>query len=193
MTIPALSGTIITRWTGALSNPTLEPFPHFYIEDVFPDGVHQELLNTLPGLSVNRKDTVEIEKLGGTWSVVALTKEIGDLISERLGTEKGDYKSRLVRDPSGYSLGPHTDDPKKVWAFVYYLTGENGTTLFTPKKQGFKHDGLAHLDFNDFNVAKRCEFKPNSMVGFRRTDTSFHGVEKIKGPRWTILYNCFRG
>lgn len=195
MTKHVSSGTIITRWTGVLSRigRIESPFQHYYLDSVFPDEVYQELLRTIPPLSPHSKSTAEISELGGVWSEAAITKEVGDAISGILGTATGSYRSRLVRDPPGYSLGPHTDDPNKVWAFVYYLSGENGTTLFAPKKHGFKHDGKAHLDFKDFDVVKRCEFKPNSMVGFARTDTSFHGVEKTKGPRWTILYNCFRG
>ena len=34
------------------SEVTLEPYPHYYIENVFPDGYYQTLLNYLPGSSV---------------------------------------------------------------------------------------------------------------------------------------------
>lgn len=176
---------------GRIVDAISEPFQHYVIEDVYPVEIHQELLRSCPPLSPHKKDMANLELLQGVWKDVQVTKDEGDEISRRLGTKTGEYKSRLVRDPGGYSLGPHTDDPKKVWAFVYYLMGENGTVLFTPKKHGFEHDGLAHLEFKDFNAVKRFPFKPNSMVGFARTNTSFHGVEPTKGERWTILYNCF--
>ncbi len=165
------------------------PFPHLHVESVFDEETFGEILQNLPSPSTY-KTAQAVETLGGFW---ARLNGLFDhqKFCEKLGVKADRFKLRLVRDHPGYSLGPHTDDPKKVFAFVFYLKGENGTSLYVPKKPGFEHDGRAHLSFDDFVKAKEIPFIPNSVGGFARTNTSFHGVEKTSSPRYTLLYNGF--
>ena len=165
-----------------------EPFPHIQVEGVFEEGFFKEILRNLPKPSES-KSSQTVQALGGFWSQIEID---GEAIAEKLGVKADLYKLRLVRDPPGYQLGPHTDDPKKVFALVFYLKGENGTSLYVPKEKGFEHDGLAHLKFSDFERVKEIPFIPNSVGGFARTNSSFHGVEKIKTTRYTLLFNGFR-
>lgn len=174
-----------------LEAPIIEdPFPNLYVEDVFPSDLFAEMLRNLPSPGQN-KNATPLQGQGHFWQKVNRLFDFNVEIAKKLGVRADRYQVRLVTDPAGYQLGPHTDSPKKVFAFVFYLKGESGTSLYVPKAEGFEHDGTAHLKFEDFTKVKELPFKPNSVGGFARTNQSFHGVEKTTVPRWTLLYNGF--
>lgn len=102
----------------------------------------------------------------------------------------------LVKDLDGYQIGPHTDVRSRAVSIMFYLPPddsyvEHGTALYRPRVPGFKSDGSQHFDFDQFKKVKTMPCRPNSMFGFARCDTSFHGVEPINRPgieRDVLLY-----
>ena len=93
----------------------------------------------------------------------------------------------LVRDLENYSLGPHTDMPKKLMSGLFYLASDSshrdlGTALYTPKVQGATCIGTAHHKFADFTRVETIPYEPNSFFGFAKSRTCFHGVEPVEGP-----------
>lgn len=102
----------------------------------------------------------------------------------------------LVRDSAGYSLGPHTDTPKKVISVIFYLADDDshpefGTSVYVPKGPMTDPTGKHH-DRDGFTLVKTAPYAPNSMFAFKRTDNSFHGVEPVTGHRWALLYDIQR-
>lgn len=106
----------------------------------------------------------------------------------------------LVNDRTNYSLGPHTDSPRKVITVLFYLPRddshpENGTSLYRPKEQSFICKGGPHYKFDRFNLVHTLSYLPNSMFAFAKSDRSFHGVEKLAAEginRWLMLYDIYQ-
>ncbi|MDG2252910.1 MAG: hypothetical protein P8K73_04625 [Methylophilaceae bacterium] len=104
----------------------------------------------------------------------------------------------LINDTLNYSLGPHTDSPKKVMSFLFYLPKDEsqinlGTSIYVPKDTSFNCIGLNHYSHDDFIKIHTNDFLPNSLFGFIKTNNSFHGVEKIVSDerRWVLLYDIY--
>jgi hypothetical protein len=94
----------------------------------------------------------------------------------------------VTKDFGGYQIGPHTDHPDRVLTLMYYLpendsTIDSGTSLFLPKVDGFQCSGTIWHDFDHFDEVKRIPFKPNTLFGFVKTDSSFHGVYPIESSQ----------
>ncbi len=92
---------------------------------------------------------------------------------------------QLVRDFTNYSLGPHTDDPKKVMVLLFYLAPSAdyphlGTSIYLPKDPEFRCQGGPHYPHDEFERVATMAYAPNSVLGFLKTSNSFHGVEPVE-------------
>jgi hypothetical protein len=90
----------------------------------------------------------------------------------------------LVDDYTRFSLGPHSDSPRKVLTLLFYLADDHrqehlGTSIYVPKEPGFSCNGGPHYPFDRFERMYTVPFRPNSLFGFVKTAKSFHGVEPI--------------
>lgn len=94
--------------------------------------------------------------------------------------EMWDDDTRFVVDHPGYVKRPHTDIPQKILSILIYMSESRcGTTILKPKHQGFSDDfGYDHR-FDEFDEVFDPPFRPNCLLAFPRTDTSFHCVKKI--------------
>ncbi len=93
----------------------------------------------------------------------------------------------LMKDRAGYKLGPHTDSVDRVLSLLFYLPRDlslvnEGTALYVPNDKSFTCAGGPHHGFDGFTEVTRIPFKPNSLVGFVASDTSFHGVPEFTVP-----------
>jgi hypothetical protein len=121
-----------------------------------------------------------------------LEMRLGDLSKARFHDE-----ALVVQDYSTYSLGPHTDTPAKVAAFLFYLPQDDsmqhlGTSIYMPRSPDFRAVGDVHHAFDDFERIVTMPYLPNSLFAFLKTDNSFHGVEPIAEPnirRDLLLYD----
>jgi hypothetical protein len=103
----------------------------------------------------------------------------------------------LVHDRTKYSLGPHTDSPRKLISVLFYLPADerlarHGTSIYVPKEQGFTCPGRTHHPFDRFDRMATMPFLPNSLFAFAKTENSFHGVEPFDVPdagRWLLLFD----
>ena len=104
----------------------------------------------------------------------------------------------LINDTLNYKLGPHTDAPRKVMSFLFYLPKDEsqiklGTSIYVPKDLSFHCSGLSHHSHDDFINIHTNNFLPNSVFAFIKTNNSFHGLEKIVTDerRWVLLYDIY--
>ncbi len=105
----------------------------------------------------------------------------------------------LVHDIENYSLGPHTDSPRKVITVLFYLPNDEdhtslGTSIYIPKDASFQCPGGPHHHHDDFLKMKTMPYSPNSAFCFFKTNNSFHGVEKLSESgygRWLLLYDIY--
>ena len=93
----------------------------------------------------------------------------------------------LMRDKSGYGIGPHTDAGNKIATLLFYLPadGENehlGTSIYLPRDPSTRVKSNKHYDYKDFRRIYTAPFRPNTLFAFARSDRSFHGVEPIEAP-----------
>ena len=94
------------------------------------------------------------------------------------------HETFLMRDLETYSLGPHTDNPKKLVSVLLYLAPDNsrpelGTAVYLPKDRGFVCPGGPHHDFDKFDHVTTMPYAPNTLVAFAKSSTCFHGVEPL--------------
>ncbi|HEV7920153.1 MAG TPA: 2OG-Fe(II) oxygenase [Thermoanaerobaculia bacterium] len=104
-------------------------------------------------------------------------------------------ESQLIRHRAGYFLGPHSDANTKLVVLLFYLAPDQsalelGTSIYRPKVAGFGCPHSKHYPFEDFVRVETAPYRPNSLLAFRRSDRSFHGVEPLQDdrPRDLIQY-----
>jgi hypothetical protein len=105
----------------------------------------------------------------------------------------------LVHDRTQYSLGPHTDSPRKLVTLLFYLPADaalerHGTSIYVPKDPAFTCPGGPHYGFEKFERMATMPFRPNALFAFAKTDNSFHGVEPFDVPgaaRWLLLFDLY--
>jgi len=137
--------------------------------------------------------------LGGRLGHGVLQKFGADIERQLAGTPDFEIsdEAMLVHDRTRYSLGPHTDSPKKACALLFYLPADAsqlayGTSLYVPRDPQFTCRGDRHHDFAGFERAATMPFAPNSLFAFPKSNVSFHGVEPIREEnvgRNLILYD----
>jgi hypothetical protein len=130
----------------------------------------------------------------------ALVKKFAPAIAANAGRDPRTLtygvEAMLVKDLDGYQIGPHTDIRGRAVSIMFYLPPDDsyapfGTTLYVPREPGFHSDGSRHFGFEGFEKVETMPCRPNTMFGFARGDTSFHGVEPISSPgieRDVLLY-----
>lgn len=199
-----------------LRNATVKtwPFPHFFVEDVFPRHFYDDLLHTLPTLDDYSTKTTKFHgrQFADPTQNPLLTfmqspefmRHVASIFKPWLKTRYPNNDLdvftdlRLVRDGQHYQIGPHTDARWKLVSLLFYLPEDYaleslGTSIYTPKDPTFRCPGGPHHKFELFDRIYTCPFTPNSCFGFWKTDNSFHGVEPITIPctRNVLLYNVY--
>jgi hypothetical protein len=131
-----------------------------------------------------------------------MLQKFGPFVQQRFkgmqGIEFAD-EALLVQDITKYALGPHTDSPRKVLTFLFYLPKDEsqahlGTSVYVPRDNSFICQGGPHYRFEKFQRVSTMPFKPNTLFAFVKTDNSFHGVEPVMDPdtrRWLLLYDVY--
>lgn len=180
---------------------TMKPFPHLTIDEFFPSAYFAAMAWPTDGyqlLSEARGTTGYPER-----SVCDAPAELSWMRAGRLrkaldakfGVTSTSDETLMLRDAPGYTIPPHTDTPSKAVTALIYVGGTpHGTSIYQPKKAGFRDpQGLHHVR-NKFTQRGQASGKPNTAFIFARTDDSFHGTEPYKGPglRETLLYDSRR-
>lgn len=184
------------------------PFSHFYAENVMPEDVYRELLLNLPlevpdsAFNHRKIDRIEIEWMRTPEFCAGILDRFKPDLPTRFKTPNQVFnaETRITRDAKGYMIGPHTDAPAKVISLLFYLERDDshidlGTSLYVPNDRAFRCPGGPHHKFEDFTKVWTAPRKPNSVLGFWKTDYAFHGVEPVRVDveRNTLLYNIFHG
>jgi hypothetical protein len=232
-----MSSSAELHLTYKIANTVINPFPypHFFIQDIFPRDYYEALLASLPDpaamLPIREVRPVKgyeerfVLEFGGEqfaalpeakrafWSELhqwflsgrfgqLLANKFGPLINQRFGEDPNlelTDETLLVQDITHYSLGPHTDTPRKVITLLFYLPRDDsqrhlGTSIYVPKDPNFRCPGGPHHRHEMFERMWTMPFLPNSLFAFFKTDVSFHGVEPVKDPdcrRWLLLYDIY--
>lgn len=189
------------------------PFPHFYVEDVFPDEFYGQLLKNLPkdyqplGTFKSRQYSDSIPEMMKGFASSYFVNQILAMFSreyyERFpnnGRPTITAEWRFIRDSEDYHIGPHTDAARKVVSLLFYLPRDyrdidTGTGLYVPSDHKQTCPGGPHYKFDGFNEVWRAPFIPNSVLGFWKTENSWHGVQEIKRKieRNVLLLNIYAG
>jgi len=198
------------------------PFPHFYVEDVFPAEYYARMLEFFPHVSV-MPTLKSVRKVGSDYSEQRLCVPLVAEHVDKLPAEQRAFwtdtmqwlladaffdtlmrkfqpflaerfkgfadvpfynEALLVDDHTRYSLGPHTDSPRKVLTLLFYLPHDLsqqhlGTSIYLPRDRNFHCPGGPHYPFAHFDGIFTAPFRPNTLFGFVKTANSFHGVEPL--------------
>ena len=90
----------------------------------------------------------------------------------------------------GYRLRPHRDDVNRLYNFLIYLTDipkKNGGSLTLYKKKtkiNLRKNFKRFPKINELNTVKEFTPKQGTVIFFKSTPNSYHGVKKFKE------YNC---
>jgi hypothetical protein len=103
----------------------------------------------------------------------------------------------VIHDRTNYSLGPHTDSPRKALSFLFYLPADAsrehlGTSIYMPRDPSFTCAGGPHYKFTNFQRMLTMPYVPNALFAFMKTNNSFHGVEPVEeadAQRDLLLYD----
>ncbi|MFN0044227.1 MAG: hypothetical protein ACKVSF_13565 [Alphaproteobacteria bacterium] len=122
-------------------------------------------------------------------------------IQKRFADLEGDVTAEpetyLVKDGTGYHIGPHTDAPHRLLSALFYLPADSrwrahGTSLYLPADRKFTCEGGPHYHPEPFERIATMEYLPNSLFAFAKSDNSFHGVERVEEQgvvRDIVLYD----
>lgn len=127
--------------------------------------------------------------------VTMVRKFYDELMARGLRSLNIESEAMFMRDFAGYSIGPHTDSPKRLITMMVYLPDDAdhahlGTSVYAPRDVSLLTAGAAHHTFDHFNQVGTANYLPNSAFGFLRGDNSFHGVEPMREnyQRDTMVY-----
>lgn len=195
----------------------LYPFPHFYIRDIFPPTFYGDFVRKVQATS----DYTEVEgryhgrKFGpddmpsripglAGFATQRFLRAVLSVFRPQLKERYTDNsvtvysELRFIRDGRDYFIGPHTDARWKLVSLLFYLPIHNmyeraGTSIYLPKNPKFVCDGGPHYDSRDFTLIHTAPYLPNTLLGFFKTDHSFHGVEPITQDfqRDILLFNLY--
>jgi len=190
------------------------PYPHFYVENVFEFTVYNQILNWLSACQTFRP-------LDGGYAHRTFTDDMPDVLKPlndpRMGREmiakfqreyfdrypnpgrpNMGHEWRFIRDEEQYSIGPHTDSPRKVLSLLFYMPFnwedcDMGTGIYVPDDGKKTCAGGPHYPFDGFTEVFRAPYVPNSCFGFWKTANSWHGVQPLprKVRRDVLLYNIY--
>lgn len=108
-------------------------------------------------------------------------------------------QASLGRTKSNFVLGPHTDMPHRVLTLLFYLPEVDnsalpGTSIYKPRDPEFICPGGPHHGFENFQKMATINFQTNTVFGFVKTNSAFHGVEPWDTPadiRETLQYEIY--
>jgi hypothetical protein len=100
----------------------------------------------------------------------------------------------ITSDCQDFVLKPHTDGVQKVVTVLYYLAHDGqpedwGTEFYAPKDASFRSFDSHHFEPENFRTVARAPFRPNTLLAFAKTDSSFHGVNAraLEGSRRNMV------
>ena len=185
--------------------PIIElPFPHLYLEDVFPADFYESLVAALPTdgyKSLEETGTANGYPQRFIHDAPDMLKwmrngKLRAALDNKFGVKSKTDETRLIRDFPGYHITPHTDTPSKVVSALFYTPrawteAEHGTSIYCPLIRSFTDTTGKHFEREGFRLAWTAPGKPNSAFIFARTDNSFHGAEPYEGAatRDILLYD----
>jgi hypothetical protein len=183
------------------------------VSDVFPEDFYDHLIDNLPddyqplGSFQSREfsDTLPdfMEGFKKSYFSNAVLSIFGKHFWDRFpNADRAKLVSdwRFIRDSENYHIGPHTDAPHKVVSLLFYLPNgfyydvmDTGTGIYVPTDHKKLCPGGPHYKFDDFTEVWRAPFRRNSVLGFWKTQNSWHGVKEISFPveRNVLLFNIY--
>ena len=113
---------------------------------------------------------------------------------EREKQQQANIEVRLVYDDPTYDLLVHTDLEEKIFSILVYIplddqSQADGTSLYAPRKPGFRDDGSHYMPVDQFELRKTMPFAENHAFMFFRTDTSFHAKPRAPSSARTDRYS----
>lgn len=172
------------------------PYPHFVIENAFPEEYFNQITEGaeyLPIADVRPTKGYPERFVGKKAFPELLTTRIKEAFLAKFGLDvQGEAEGLLIKDKTGYAIGPHTDSPARILSAIFYLSGKDGTTMYVPNDPDFTCKGGPHYPPDNFKEVATVLNRPNTAFVFLKTDKSFHGVKKTKEERGVLLYDIRR-
>jgi hypothetical protein len=107
----------------------------------------------------------------------------------------------LQKHDAGYSIGPHTDIPRRVATCILSLAPRGvhmascGTLLCRPDDPFVRCWGNGHYSMADFRVVRIAPYAPNRLLLFYKARHSFHAVaqlpEGVPGGRFGLQVQLY--
>jgi hypothetical protein len=188
-----------------------EPFPHLIVENALPEDLYRVLLDARPpwkniapkGWKPNHRYDLHASQLTGFWGDFAraicsdwfwgqVKAKFGVEIPGKVGI-RGVDKTPIEMDCNvgintpglGRVRGPHTDNPREIWAGLWYMGEGGGGDLQLCK--AVKELKRLKDEVNDdcVEVVKTVPYRHNTFVCFMAKD-AIHSVSErtVEEPRY---------
>lgn len=142
------------------------------------------------------------------WFAELLRRKFPQYFAVRFGPvsdlmSKLEHSVFLQQHDAGYSIGPHTDIPRRVVTAILSLAPPEagfdwascGTLLCAPVDPMHRCWGNNHYTMDGFRVASVAPYAANSLLVFYKTRHSFHAVaelpEGVPGRRFGLQYQVY--
>lgn len=160
-----------------------EPFDHCFIENILPEDLYTNLLDSIPkewlvGGRVELQNLDNFKHGNDLWKdfIAQMIKpDVQEVICDKYNVKHGHPQLTLFLQPKGYKLNPHVDMPSKYFTSIFYL----------PKDDSQSRMGTVF--WKNGKVAKVTEFKRNSWLCFMGKD-SWHSLEEVQEERLTLQF-----
>lgn len=185
-----------------------KPYPWINPEQLLTTEGYQQLLSTLPDVSIFQR-RFGVARAHGQQSHDRFTLEYHDdlplapawkaFVAELLGKEYQTWLRRLFNvnsleltlhwhyTPNGCSVSPHCDAKHKLGSHIFYLNTEQnweehwgGETVILDDEGKFSRKSAP--TFEDFKTASVSKAIGNYSLLFARKGNSWHGVKEIQCP-----------
>jgi hypothetical protein len=192
-----------------------EPFQHMVVENALPQEMYEELLNARPSWESiaprnwqpnSRYDLHARQVVSGVWKLFVEEATSGKFweaikhkfrlnIPGKVGV-RGIHDTPIVMDCNigintpgkGRVRGPHTDNPKEIWAALWYMGTGGGADLELCKAiKPLRRWGKAEIYDDCVETVKTVKYNHNTLVSFVAKD-AIHAVTErtVEEPRYLV-------
>jgi hypothetical protein len=164
------------------------PLNYDYDEDIFPTKLKYENTKSFATRPMDPKHVCTKGDMDFWRNILDHIKKYFEA-GQEIFKDEGNAYAYLIRDFQGYFISPHVDTSRKIMSMFFYLPRSEGKEvdcpiqLLKPVNKSLE-DGEGGRSFmsEPFTIEKEIPFKENTMFAFKRTNSSFHCVQKVRDP-----------
>ena len=179
------------------------PFPHIYVDSVFPAAYYAALRLNWPQAEASAFWREDAAWMGSARLRETLLRKFEPFVRERFGADahalEASHELQVGAERADVEAGVHTGHPDQVISAVFYCPQDAacahlGTSIYLPVDPSFRCPGGIRHPYERFHKMATMACRPNMLFAFAKTDRSFHGIDRAAGAaplRDVIRYDVY--